>query len=214
MGVRYVVLPSRAAPARERTPLLAPPPALTDALLDQVDLRQLDSDGAVTVYENVAWAPTRAAIDAKAAAASTRGGLVAAQGAELSGATPVLGRGQGPTTFTGQVPAATVEVAEAASDRWSLRVNGRAAPRRTAFGWANSFAVGQPGPATLSYRTSPTRRGALVLEAIFWILALRRLFTLWRSRRAALPGPTRMPAPPPPPPPPSPVGAGAAVGWR
>ena len=212
MGVRYVVMPSRAAPAREQTPLLAPPAPLTDALLDQVDLRQLDSDGALTVYENVAWAPTRAAIDAAAAAAGTRGGLVAAQGAELSGATPVLGRGRGPTTFAGQVPAGTVEVAEAASDRWSLRVNGRPAPRRTAFGWANSFAVGQPGRATLSYRSSPTRRGALVLEAIFWSLALHRLFTLWRSRRAALPGPTRTPVLPPPPP--APVGAGAASGWR
>jgi len=135
---------------------------------------------------------------------------VAAQGAELSNASPVLAGGEGPTTFSGRVPAATIELAQSASDRWSLRVDGHKTRRRTAFGWANSFTVNQPGEATLSYRTSPTRRGALVLEALFWILALRRLLTTWRARRAALSGPSRLPALPPAPL--APVGAGAVPG--
>jgi GT2 family glycosyltransferase len=208
MAVRYVVVPLRAAPLRQRTPLLAPPPALVEALRNQVDLRRVDSDGALILYENVAWAPALAALDPESAAASAQSGLVAAQGAELSRATPVLGVRSGPTDFSGPVPAGAIELAEAASDRWSMRVDGRQARRRPAFGWANTFTVAEAGRATLSYRTSPTRRGALTLEALLWAVALRWLFALWRGGRTAASRTTRLPALRPAPG--APVGAGVA----
>jgi hypothetical protein len=51
------VVPSRAAPVRDRMRPLLPPVGVVPALDAQLDLRQLESDESVRVYENAAWAP-------------------------------------------------------------------------------------------------------------------------------------------------------------
>jgi GT2 family glycosyltransferase len=58
--VRYVVVPSRPAPVRDRVPHLPPPAGAVAALDAQVDLRQLESDESLRVYENEAWPEGRA----------------------------------------------------------------------------------------------------------------------------------------------------------
>ncbi|HEX2850146.1 MAG TPA: glycosyltransferase family 2 protein [Acidimicrobiales bacterium] len=184
LGVRYVAVPTSPAPARDRAGALDVPADLTDALGAQIDLRKIDSDPALVVYENAAWGPMRAVLPPAAADASRRSGLDAARVAELHGAAPVLPAERGPTTFTGTVPGPSqVYVAEAASSRWHLDVVSRPTPRRTAFGWANAFTVPYEGPGRLHYVTSPLRWLALLVELALWIVAVRIAARRLRRRR-------------------------------
>jgi hypothetical protein len=167
MAVRYVVVPIGGVGRTAAGPLAT-------ALGFQVDLRELQSDGDVLVYENAAWAPARARLTPTGAEASRGSGLDAARRAELAGSQPVLPREQSPTHFTGALgDGDQVLLAEAGSPRWQLRVGGRNADRRSAFGWANGFDVGRGGRATLSYRTAPARAIAILVEIALWVVALR-----------------------------------------
>ena len=172
MAVRYVVVTHRAAPASEHTRELALPRDLTSALADQVDLKPIPGDRAVTVYENQAWAPARAQLSGSAVEASSRGDLASALRAELSGSDPVL-PGRGPFRFRGELRSGGVLHAEAASSRWELRVDGRRAPSQRAFGWASSYNVATGGSAELRYRTSIYRYVAVAVQLGLWIAVLR-----------------------------------------
>ena len=193
-AVRYVVVPSKASPSRDRTRSLPPPPGLVEALDQQVDLRQVSSDPSLRVYENAAWIPGRAVLGEGAAAASRTQGVDELLRADLGGSTAVLQRRRSDTRFEGEVPAGSeVYVASAASGRWDLRVEGRSAPRRTAFGWANAYSVDEGGSATLRYRTSPLRWAAIAIEVGLWVFAVRAL----RRRRWGVDEPEAGPGPRP-----------------
>jgi GT2 family glycosyltransferase len=56
-GIRYVVLAERAGPARVVAEETAAPAGLTAALARQLDLRLIEVDPALVVYENTAWEP-------------------------------------------------------------------------------------------------------------------------------------------------------------
>lgn len=172
MAVRYVVVTRRAAPAAEGTREHPLPPDLTSALADQVDLKPIPGDRAVTVYENQAWAPSRAQLSGAAVEASSQGELGSALGAELAGSPAVL-PGRGPFRFRGPVRSGAALHAEAASSRWRLEVNGRPAPARRAFGWATSYNIATGGTAELRYRTSLYRYVALTVELVLWIVVIR-----------------------------------------
>jgi hypothetical protein len=180
MAVRYVVVPVALAPGRRNA--RPPAPDLAPALAAQLDLRHIESDTAEVVYENAAWLPGRAVLDDKAVHAADGEGLEDAVRADLSGARPVLTRESSPTSFRGTVARfGDVYLAEASSSRWKLRVGGKGAERRRAFGWANAFTPATPGSATLRYRTSPLRYLALLIELALWAAAVRLLI---RRRRA------------------------------
>ena len=68
--------------------------------------------------------------------------------------------------------AGTVFVGEGASSDWQLTVDGKAAKRSPAFGWANAFEVPAAGQATLRYDTSPIRWVAVVAQALCWLAVL------------------------------------------
>jgi hypothetical protein len=179
MAVRYVVVPvgtlGRAAA-----------PSLTDAFGFQVDLRELQTDQNLVVYENAAWAPARARLNPSAAEASRGTGLDAARRAELAGSQPVLPKEHSPFRFSGALgDGDQVLLSEASAPGWTLHVGGRNADRRTAFGWANAFEVGRGGKATLRYHTSPTRYVAIGVEVVLWFAALRALRDARRRRRKA-----------------------------
>ena len=77
-----------------------------------------------------------------------------ARAVDLTAGTKVLSQTSGPTTARGTLgPSAQVEVAQAPSSHWQLRVGGSDAGRQPAFGAANLFSTGPGGPATLSYAT-------------------------------------------------------------
>ena len=184
-AIRYVVVPLRAAPSRTGSPLRPPPPDLAAALDAQVDLKKLQGDDALLVYENAAWAPGRAKLPPGATAPTTIG-LAALRGVELAGAVPVLPSQRTPTRFSGPLGSGdTVLLSEASSPRWQLRVAGKGAPRAKAFGWANAFASPASGAATLRYRTSVLRFGALAVQLALWVAAVRMLLVGRHRRRAA-----------------------------
>ncbi|HZT65584.1 MAG TPA: glycosyltransferase family 2 protein [Acidimicrobiales bacterium] len=183
MAVRYVVVPLRLAPAAQASRDLTPPPAVMASLGTQMDLRPIDVDPALAVYENVAWAPARAALDpgsAEAAAAGTDP-LRTAASIDVSHATPVLGVRSGASSFTGRVPAGPVTWS-AAPPGWRLvTASGVLRPRRV-FGWASLFDVPAAGQASLAYSPGGSRAGALAAEAILWVAAVAVYVTMRRRR--------------------------------
>jgi GT2 family glycosyltransferase len=177
MAVRYVVIPQRLAPGRIAAPGTPVPAALERALAAQIDLRLVPSDPSVTVFENTAWGPGRAAVDRGVGLAT------APRGVDLSANRPVLPPTRSPVRFRGSVPDGRVFLSDAASG-WRLSVAGSRAPRSGAFGWAQSFRVGEGGSATLRFPLSFVRIGLLAAELVLWVLAAGLVL---RSRRRAAP---------------------------
>ena len=168
LGVRYVVVPLRAAPvgAPER-PVPADLPA---ALRAQIDLRQIDTNASLLVFENAAWIPARGQLPPEAAQAARGKGDAAT--VDLSGGEAVLAPTKpGSSRFRGDVDAGEVLLAEAPTSRWQLRVAGQTAERHPAFG-VTGFTVDAPGPGTLRYRTSLLHRLAVLVQALLWLAAL------------------------------------------
>ena len=181
LAVRYVVVPTSRAPQREKAGPALVASDLVDALAAQVDLKQVESDEALLVYENVAWTPGRALLDAAGDEASRRGDARSLGGAGLAGSRPALGAVHSPTSAQGRVPDSSVMfLSETASARWRLGVDGHGVARREAFGWANAFDVDQGGIGRLTYRTSPMRYAAIVVELLFWVAAVRAVAG-WRG---------------------------------
>ena len=183
-AVRYVVVPAKASPTDSHTRSLPPAPGLVAALDAQVDLRQMESDESLRLYENAAWLPGRAVLGNAAVDASRSQSADALRTAEFSGSSPVLERRRSETRFQGDLPSgAEVYLSAASSPRWELRVGGERAERRRAFGWANAFTVDEGGSATLRYRSSPLRWAAVAIQVGLWAVAVRALLAR-RPRRA------------------------------
>ena len=178
MAVRYVVVPF-AGTGR------AAGPAVVAALDGQVDLRQLQRDEQLVVFENAAWAPARARLTPAAAEASQASGLEAARVTEMAGSAPVLPRERSQFRFTGTVPEGAIYLAEAHAPGWQLSVEGGSAEHRKAFGWANAYDVEGGGPATLRYRTSLFRFLAIGMELVLLFVVVRA--TLAARRRGRTP---------------------------
>jgi GT2 family glycosyltransferase len=200
-GVRYVVLLTSLAPeiSGEQSPEEYPVPAdLAPALASQLDLNPVLSGTGITVYDNTAWIPERAAV---ATGSTASGGtpvangpadpsaLAGAPGAPIvPGASPVLPGPAASRSYTGPLPAGTVLAALAPAGRWSLvAANGASAVRSRSFGWAAGFASVAPGPATLRFRGGVLAPLSLVGSVIVWILAVGLLIgrRLGGPRRAA-----------------------------
>src|SRR3546814_7259592 len=67
MGVRYIVVPERLAPAPFAFESLPIPRAYTATLAAQLDLVPLDVPAGLSVFRNAAFLPTRAAVPADVA---------------------------------------------------------------------------------------------------------------------------------------------------
>lgn len=186
MAIRYVVVPSSAAPPVPGQPVLAStpvPPGLQRALVSQDDLRQLNVDPGLLVLENSAWAPQRAALSPAAQAASVTSSSRATLRTDLSGSRPILRTSPGFLSYTGAVPRGTAYLAASASDRWEMTdASGRSLPRYSAFGWANGYRVDAAGRLALSYSTSPLHYLGIAVEVILVALAVAAL-ALTRRRR-------------------------------
>lgn len=179
LGVRYVVLAERAAPERTGTDRRPLPEGTMATFAQQLDLRSVEVDPALTIYENAAWVPVRAALASEApgadlgAAVASRRPFEATVGLDLSSSEPVLGDTRSETRFRGEVDAGPLHLAEASSSRWELRSGEEVVPRARAFGWSNVFAVGEDGQGVLRYRTSPLRWLAIAGQAALWLAVVR-----------------------------------------
>jgi hypothetical protein len=183
MGVRYIALPRRAAPGSTGA-VTSPPADVSMALQDQLDLRQVPSDPSILMYENVAWAPTRAIVPPAVVDATRSTRPESAGSVELGGADPALQQVHGPQSFSGPLSAGNeVLFAESATSRWTLTAGGKNLTRHVAFGWANSYTVGADGNGALQYETPASRYAGLALEALFCVLAGRAVVVQRRRRR-------------------------------
>jgi hypothetical protein len=176
MAIRYVVVPRQLAPGSQVLRRL-PPADVVETLRSQIDLREVETDDAVVLYENDAWAPGRATLAPGAVEVSRASGIEAFRAGDIAGSEPVLGEQTGATTYEGSVSAGSeVHLAESSSGRWRLTAEGDTASRRTSFGWANAFSVESAGDATLAFRTPLARWLALALELILIAAAIRLSF--------------------------------------
>ena len=164
MGVRYVAVPIGNAPQPFQTGPTIEPSALLTVLDAQLDLSNVDVARGIVVYRNAEWAPTRVLLPDSATAPT-------------AGATTALRDQTGYQSFRGTIdPPGAVYLAEASSDNWKLQVDGHAAARTEALGWANLFAADGSGPATLAYDTPWSRDLFLVGQAALWLALLVYLF--------------------------------------
>ena len=163
MGVRYIAVPRASAPVQRAAVRAEPPVGLIDALGGQVDLRLVQTDDSIVLFENAAWEPIRAV-----------------------GSQPILEPGSSVVRSSGPVVAGDATVAESYSDRWRLEVGGDSVAHTKAHGWANGFALAAPGEGTLRYRTAPLRYVLLVVELVLWVLAIRMCIIAMRRRWAAV----------------------------
>jgi hypothetical protein len=185
MAVQYVAVPTALAPETlgdepppagdDATPTVSPSTAVGDlvaALDSQLDLEQVQVDGALALYRNVAFAPLRATgISAEARAETTLTGL---QHLDFSGAMAVLPDADGADAgFAGELDAGdTVVHASSASRRWALEVDARAVGRTDAYGWAEAFEAAEGGEARLHYRTPLSHYALLTVQVVLWLAAL------------------------------------------
>ncbi|HUQ40265.1 MAG TPA: glycosyltransferase [Acidimicrobiales bacterium] len=182
MAVRYVVLVQAAAPGGDAA-VRTLPPRLVRTMATQVDLRRVESDPAVVVYENAAWAPLRAGLGPDAATAAGGRGLRSAARAELAGSPVVLPGRSGPFGIRGRVAPGPLLLSETASPRWRLAVDGRTSVRRRAFGWANLFEPERAGRGVLRFHTSPLHWAAHVLQVALWAVLASLAARNWLDRR-------------------------------
>lgn len=184
MGIRYVVVPERLAPAPFSERVLPVPQMLSATLEAQLDLEPLDVPAGLTVFRNEAALPVRAAVPA-AVDVPISGGIAAALELDLSASPPVLARDGGHLRWTGPVEAGSTVVLSAANARgWELAVDGRRVSSLKPFGWATGFEIAEGGQGVLHYRTPMLRYALLVLQALAWIVVI---WLVLRWRRAPEP---------------------------
>jgi hypothetical protein len=182
MGVRYVVLAEQLAPAPFGAEEMPVPRGLAATLAAQLDLEPLDVPAGLVVFRNQAFYPARAAVPTSSNPPSS-GGIAAAAEVDRSELSLVLPDANGVTSWSGPVEAdTTVLLSDSHSKRWELSVDGEAMRQTKPYGWANGFEVTKAGDASLRFRTSPLRYGMLLLQALVWLWAGRRLL---RSRASA-----------------------------
>jgi hypothetical protein len=178
MGVRYVVLVDRPSPLTTAPTQVEPVPTDIRVGLDsQLDLQAVpDQPDAITVYQNDAWAPMRVQLPDGAIGPAQLNDPRVARAVDLATGTAVLRAASGATTARGTLGAgAVVEVAQAPSSHWQLRVGGVDAAWQPAFGVANLFSTGSGGAASLSYATPLGWHLAIAGEVVLWVAALAAL---------------------------------------
>ena len=120
----------------------------------------------VQVYQNGADMP----VTATRATALPVPGSPYPGAADVSGWQPVLSALSDGGPATGPVPAGTLYAGYAPAGSFALTVDGHAAPRQAAFGWAAQYAVAGKGQATLSLSQFPIIPLAVLLELAAWVV--------------------------------------------
>ena len=172
LGVRYVVLLDRLAPAPFSDPddAVSIPAGVRGAIASQLDLRRLEGiNSAIEVYANTEWTSVRAAAtpgfdsevdqisDLAAVPITGTAGVMAGRGDKISGSIP-----DGTELF----------LAQTADPSWIFEVDGSRAPQRHSVGYATAFAPQDGGTGGLTYLTSPWRRWVLTVQLLAIVLLI------------------------------------------
>ena len=179
LGVRYVVLLHRLAPAPfvgedQARPV---PAGLTSAIRSQLDLELVEgTNSAVDMFVNTSWVPMRGLH----APGFDRGvdAITDLEAHPIIPGSPVF-YGAGPPWSADIPDGAEVLVAHTPRPGWQLTVNGETAPRREALSWARAYLPAGGGEAELSYSSPWWRRGAQLVGAAAPVV----LLLAWLRRR-------------------------------
>jgi hypothetical protein len=165
-GIRYVVLLASSAPSRANGVDEPLPAGLPEMVSRQLDLRRIEVDPAITVFQSAAWMPVRAVVRGAGAEAidSSRLFTIAAS-TDFSGATPARGT----------IGPGVVHLAVPYTGRWHLD----GAQHTKSLGWANAFTLQRATDAHLTYRTPPARWLAIAAQVALWAIAI----SILRRRR-------------------------------
>jgi hypothetical protein len=169
-GIRYIVVALGRSPAAGGDLATGVPASLTDMLAGQLDLRRIQIDDALVVYENTSWIPIRAMLSPGAADASARKGPAPLALADIAGSRPALQPSA--RSYRGQVPAGPFYLAAPFDSSWQVRLNGRALTPRVAFGWSSAYDISGGGTLTVSPSASWGRRALVLGQLLMWLTAI------------------------------------------
>ncbi len=175
LGIRYVVLLNRLAPAPfvETSQDSVIPVEFRSALAAQLDLQRLGGiNSAVDMYVNTEWTAVRAAASPGFDNGITEVADLAVT--PIAGSAGVLaGRGN---SISGDIPAdIEVLLAQSADDGWHLQVGGATTAERSSLGYATVFSPSTGGYGELTYTTTRWRHlvlGAQVLALLSMIVVI------------------------------------------
>ena len=195
-GVRYVVLVSRAAPRAPAHPLSVD---VRRGFDDQLDLRQIESEVGLTVYENTAWSPIRLVVPVLVDSGIRSGtlsptDLLRSQAAFLG---PRHGR-----SFKALISADSALVFRSSFDsQWELNLGGRtvaplpldsggmayvpSAPAVGTGGSGSGASADSIVPATIVYRNGLVHWVVVAMQVLLWIAALAVLVIARASRHTS-----------------------------
>jgi GT2 family glycosyltransferase len=177
MGVRYIVVPNRSGPRSETVAF--PPAGVAAGLDDQTDLLRLGTDPGIVLYENSAWAPTRALVEGDAAdelPLESPSPLRAALRTDLAGSEAL----SGPVTDSAPTGPGTVLWSEAYDTQWEARAGGETLDQVEPFGLTNGYVLPERGSVSITFQGQVRRYIELLVQAALWLaLAL----AWWYSRR-------------------------------
>ena len=176
MAVRFVAIPERVGP---RADVIARPPAVVTGALDaQTDLVRLGTEPGLVLYENAAWAATRATVEDDAAAdlpLDSEDPLRAALRTELDEAESV----KGPVRDSTPTGPGTLLWSEAYDDEWTARAGGRELDVVEPFGLTNGYELPDRESVSITYGGQLRRYLALALQAVVWAGVA---WVWWRTR--------------------------------
>ena len=185
LAVRYVVVPI--APVDDDSAEFSTPivDAFVDGLANQLDLRRAYYSSSLVIYENVAWIPTLAKLTDESAVLSEQAGTDALLTVDLS-VDSVLNMGDTLTGDPSLVEEGTVHFAAPHSDSVVLNVGGIDVQSRVAFGGTMAFDSPVAGLARLEMRTPWLHLVTVLVQVLFWVLALLAIGDIGRFRRRSL----------------------------
>ena len=184
MTWRYVVLVARAAPRAPAHPLSVD---VRRGFDDQLDLRQIESETGLTVYENTAWSPVRLVLPILADTGVRSGtlsptDLLRSQAAFLG---PRHDR-----TFSATVnPDSALVFRSSFDSAWKFSIDGRRVSPIAldaggmAFVPASPAGSTSPVRATVSYRDGRVHWLVVVMQVLLWISALAALIVAKANRQ-------------------------------
>jgi len=185
LAVRYVVVPL--APVDDdQSGVVAPVvDEFVGGLANQLDLRRAYYSSSLVIYENVAWIPTLAKLTDESAVLSQQAGTDALLTVDLSTDT-MLKMGDTLTGDPSLVEEGTVHFAAPHSDSVVLNVGGIDVQSRVAFGGTMAFDSPVAGLARLEMRTPWLHLLTVLVQVLFWVLALLAIGDIGRFRRRSL----------------------------
>jgi hypothetical protein len=142
---------------------------------------RLGTDTGLVLYENAAWAATRATVDEDDAdlPLDSRDPLRAALRTELDGAGSV----KGSLSDSSSTGPGTLLWSEAFDSDWEASASGQGLDHVEPFGFSNGYVLPERASVSITYEGQLRRYLALALQAVVWV-GVAALW--WRTRDAVV----------------------------